>query len=103
MKNILMLGIILLSQGKINSQDLTFTEIKNAVLDNDKYDIQANTSRMYLFYQPSFDWGNFHKILLEKRFVFVEANEDHGYEIWAFNYNNENKTASIWINLNRVC
>jgi len=100
MKYLLMIGMILLVQNRISSQDLTFTEIKNAVVDNDKYDIQSNTSRMALFYRPSFDWSNFHKILLERRFVFIEANKDLGSEIWAFNYNKEHRTASIWIYLN---
>jgi len=83
-------------QCRINSQDLTFTEIKNAVLDNGKHIHLSNESRLINY---SFDWTNFQKTLLEKGYVYIETKEFSRDEIWAFNFKIENKTASIWISL----
>lgn len=78
-------------------------EIKNSVLDHG------------VFYErkfPSFvgfDWSAFRETLLDKNFVYVDKeitsfhleisdNErSMNTECWAFNYNNQEKTASIWI------
>ena len=96
MKYLSIISMILLLQNRISAQDLTFTEIRNAVLDNGKHVHQSNESRLINY---SFDWSNFQKTLLNKRFVYVETKEFSRDEIWAYNYNIESKTASIWINL----
>ena len=113
-KCFLVFGIILLSQrinsqdiGYIpNSQDITFADIKNAVLDEGKW--KKYDDDKSLFTEPAINWKSFKMVLLEKGFVFVkktynvetfqqrEFKEATG-EFWASNFDAKKQTARVWV------